>query len=88
MDKDTEPRARRYGEGRVFQRRGRWWIAYCWNRREVRESARTTDWRVAEKFLDFRLEEIMSGTYHGRFIARASLERVPQAGHVRKGVQQ
>ncbi len=45
------------GHGRVFQRKGSaaWWIAYYHRGHEIRESAKTTDKRKAEKLLRERL---------------------------------
>ncbi len=56
------------GEGRIFQRKGSpyLWIAYYHTGREIRESAKTTDWHRAEKLLDHKLEEIIAERHGGR----------------------
>jgi hypothetical protein len=46
------------GNGRVFLRGETWWIAYCLRGKEYRQSAKTQDPKVAEKFLRGRLKEV------------------------------
>ncbi len=60
---ETSSTARRYGEGRLFQRGQRWHIAYYINGREVREPAKTADRRKAERLLKMRLAQITTGIY-------------------------
>ena len=53
------------GMGRVFQRGKVWWIAYCHNGKEVRESTRSEKDSAATKFLKKRLGEIASRRFVG-----------------------
>lgn len=46
-----------HGKGRVFLRGNVWWIGYCKNGHEFRESAETTDEREAWNKLDERLKQ-------------------------------
>jgi integrase len=55
----------RRGQGRVFQRGGRWWIAYYHEGREIRESSRTDSQQVASRLLKDRLAAIYAGTFIG-----------------------
>ena len=48
---------RHRGEGRVFQRGPIWWIAYYHRGREMRETAKTTQRRKAERLLRERLRK-------------------------------
>ena len=45
------------GTGRIYQRGHHYYIAYRWDGREYRESARSSDRTVAERLLDQRLRE-------------------------------
>ena len=58
----SEPKTRQRGEGRTFKRGARfWWIAYCIDGKEYRESAKTDDCHKAEKLLARRLFEAEEG---------------------------
>jgi integrase len=46
-----------FDEGRVFKRGNIWWIAYCVEGEEIRESSGSPEKRVAEAFLKQRLTE-------------------------------
>ncbi len=46
------------GQGRVYQRGGMQWVAYCLNGKEYRESARTSEPKEAEKFLREKMKEV------------------------------
>lgn len=52
------------GNGRVFKRGNKWWIAYCVRGEEKRESGGNTQ-AEAKRFLKERLGQIYSGTYLG-----------------------
>ena len=66
-------RKRRPGEGSIFKRTSRitgkelptWWIAFYVDGKEVRESAKTTDYQVALDLLTQRLAERNEGIYIG-----------------------
>jgi integrase len=46
------------GDGRVFKRGANWWIAFYVDGREQRESSKTTDEAVAQKYLRKKLKEV------------------------------
>ena len=46
------------GDGRLFRRGRVWWIAYCHNGKEVRESTGTSDERKAQKLLRSRTQQV------------------------------
>jgi integrase len=46
------------GDGRLYRRGRVWWIAYCHNGQEVRESTGTTDERKAQKALRARIQQV------------------------------
>lgn len=46
------------GDGRIFQRKDIWWIAYYHRGKEVRESTHSTDEKDAEKLLKHRRNEV------------------------------
>ena len=48
---------RSYGQGRVFLNGNLWWISYCVNGKECRESSRSTSETEARKLLRRRLTE-------------------------------
>ncbi len=61
------------GEGRVFLRGQRWWIAYYHRGREVRESSGTDNQRLAERLLGERLRQIGVGAFVGPHQNRITL---------------
>jgi integrase len=52
---------RKRGEGRTFRRGRIWWVAYCIDGIERRESSGSEDERVADKLLERRLFELEEG---------------------------
>ncbi len=50
------------GDGRVFRRDRIWWVAYCRDGKEYRESSRSTDAREARELLRRRLATASSGS--------------------------
>jgi hypothetical protein len=58
------------GQGRVFRRGGRWWIAYYHEGREIRESSRSENEQAAFRLLKDRLAAIYVGTFIGPQQAR------------------
>jgi integrase len=48
------------GDGRIYKRKGsnHWWISYCHQGKEVRESSKSTEYRTARKLLKRRLQEL------------------------------
>jgi integrase len=58
MSTDTK---RRRGMGRIFRRHNTWWIAYCVDGKERRESAHTTDYETAEDLLNRRVVQMQDG---------------------------
>ncbi len=46
------------GDGRLFKRGNTWWISYCHQGRELRESTKSTNQRDAEKYLRRRQQEL------------------------------
>lgn len=65
--------ARVHGQGRIFRRGRRWWIAYYYLGREVREPSRSTNAKVAERLLKDRLGAIYAGTFIGPQQARVTV---------------
>jgi integrase len=63
----------RRGQGRVFRRGGRWWIAYYHEGREIRESSRTDNEQVAARLLKDRLAAIYTGSFVGPQQARVTV---------------
>lgn len=68
-----------WGEGRVFLRGQRWWIAYYRPGREVRESSGTDNQRHAERLLGDRLRQIGAGTFVGLHQNRITLAELLEA---------
>jgi integrase len=66
------------GMGRVFKRTNseHWWIAYCHRGREVRETSRSSDRRVAERLLRRRLQELGADRLGLRQFAGPAQERL------------
>ena len=62
-----------HGQGRVFQRGPRWWIAYYHQGREIRESSRSSNDKVARNLLKDRLGAIYAGTFIGPQQARVTV---------------
>jgi integrase len=52
------------GDGRIYRRKGsnHWWISYCHQGKELRESSKSIEYRVAQKLLKRRLQEIGADT--------------------------
>jgi hypothetical protein len=67
--------SRRRGMGRTFLRHNTWWIAYCINGKERRESARSADPEVAEQLLEERLRDPMRAQRQRHRMARLMFER-------------
>ncbi|HKW92765.1 MAG TPA: site-specific integrase [Methylomirabilota bacterium] len=65
--------ARVHGQGRIFRRGRRWWVAYYHQGREVREPSRSTNGKVAERLLKDRLGAIYAGTFIGPPQARVTV---------------
>lgn len=61
--KDEKPEKRRtYGKGRIFRRGKVYWIAYCQDGGEVRESSKSEAYAVARDLLRKRMGEQEAGT--------------------------
>src|SRR4051794_35930292 len=54
-----------WGMGRHFQRRDIWWIAYYFNGKEIRESAKSRNEADARRLLKKRLKEIHGSRFVG-----------------------
>src|ERR1041385_3312135 len=52
------------GDGRIYKRRGsnHWWISFCHNGKEVRESSKSPEYREAQKLLKRRQQELGAET--------------------------
>ena len=53
---------RSYGRGRIWRRGTVWWISYCENGSEQRESSKSTAYSVALDLLNKRKGEQQAGT--------------------------
>ena len=76
---ETQERPERErGTGRIFQRPKSpfWWIAYTRRGKETRESAKSADYRKAEKLLRYRLKEIGAEQLGARPFAGPAAERI------------
>lgn len=76
------------GEGRLFQRGPVWYIAYCRNGHEIRESAETSDESKAAKFLRQRIEEAKKPEFVGPSEKRLEMDHIQrkiEADYVRHG---
>src|ERR1044071_7375846 len=77
--KATTPRARQRGMGRLFQRGGKWWIAYYIKKEgrsvEVRESAGSTE-ADARRALKRRQDELSASRLGARPFQGPRQERV------------
>ena len=79
---ETQERPERErGTGRIFQRPKSpfWWIAYTRRGKEIRESAKSTDYKKAEKLLRYRLKEIGAEQLGARPFAGPAAERITVA---------
>src|SRR4051794_18623518 len=59
----TSTTKRERGEGRIFLRGRRWWIAYSYRGHKYYESSRSSERRDAVKLLRKRLAETTAGRY-------------------------
>jgi integrase len=76
------------GEGRIFQRGSIWYVAYCRNGHEIRESADTTDESKARKILRQRIEDAKKPEFVGpkeKRLDLEDLERKLEADYIRHG---
>jgi integrase len=76
------------GEGRLFHRGSIWYVAYCRNGHEIRESADTTDETKARKFLRQRIEEAKRPEFVGpkeKRLELNDLQRKIEADYIRHG---
>src|SRR5262245_32883225 len=76
------------GDGRVFKRGSIWYVAYCRNGHEIRESAETTEETRARKVLRQRIEEAKKPDFVGPKEKRLDLEDLEtkvEADYVRHG---
>jgi|SRR5579864_1966192 len=53
------------GMGRTLQRRDVWWVAYYFNGKEIRESAKSQNEADARRLLKKRLKEILGSRFVG-----------------------
>jgi hypothetical protein len=57
--------ARLWGQGRVFRRGRRWWIAFYHQGKEIREPSHSTNEKVAQNLLKDRLGAVYAGAFVG-----------------------
>jgi integrase len=75
---EDQPRSPRKAPGRIYQQKGSpyLWIAYCVRGREIRESSKSTDPKVAERLIRRRLDEKGADRIRARRFAGPRAERV------------
>ncbi len=66
-------------QGRIFQRGRRWWIAYYVHGREIRESSKSEDPRIAERLLKDRMGAIYAGLFISPEQTKVTLEALLEA---------
>jgi hypothetical protein len=57
--------AKLWGQGRVFRRGRRWWIAFYHQGKEIREPSHSTNEKVAQNLLKDRLGAVYAGAFVG-----------------------
>src|SRR5262245_439736 len=69
-----QPKAKRYGLGRVFMRGSTWWIEYSWRGKHRRETSGSDKEAAAVKLLKKRLGEMGRGRLIGPDAERVRYE--------------
>jgi integrase len=75
LSQSTRPKRER-GSGRIFKRGAKFWISYYCRGKEHRETARTSDWHQAEKFLKHRLKEVAADQIGARTFVAPKQQRL------------
>jgi hypothetical protein len=68
---------RSYRHGRLFLRGNTWWITWCYNGKEQRESSNSTNKIVEASVLNRRLGELQEGIVQRRTNRRSHSARWP-----------
>ena len=55
MSRQKKKKKRSYGRGRIFRRGAIWWVSWCHNGKERRESSTSSNETIAKNLLNRRL---------------------------------